>query len=138
MGRNTAIKKYDSHAHGQTLDLLSSKEGRLPVMLELLRSPWITRASELVAAEDAGLGKRISEAVAVAWDERRGCPAAFEWRARTYRIDAVVQTWAIERRWWNPRGRVSRRCWRVLARGGTYDLAFDRLTRSWLLVGMQD
>ena len=138
MGRNSAIKQYDATLHGQTMDLLASKGGRLPVVIELLRSPWIFRASELLRDEDAGLGKRTIEPVAVAWDERRRCPSAFEWRSRTYRIDAVVQVWATERHWWDASRRVSRRVWRVLARGGTYDLAYDRLTHTWHLTGLQD
>lgn len=138
MGRNSAIKHYDSTPQGQPMDLFSSKGGRLPVIVELLRSPWIFRASELVREEDAGLGKRKIETVAVAWDERRRCPAAFEWHARTYRIDAIVQVWAIEKHWWDASARVSRRVWRVLARGGTYDLAYDRLTHTWQLVGFVD
>lgn len=138
MGRNAAIKHYDMTPEGQPMDLFSSKEGRLPVVIELLKSPWIFRASDLVGSGDAGLGKRREEAVAVAWDERRGCPAAFEWRSRGYRIDAVVQVWAIERFWWDPRKRVSRRIWRVLARGGTYDLAYDRLESAWRLIGQAD
>ena len=37
------------------------------------------------------------------------------------------------------RGRaVSRRCFRVIARGGVYDLAYDRLGEQWLLVGVVD
>lgn len=138
MGRNAAIKRYDPTPDGQPMDLFSEKEGRLPIVIELLKSPWIFRASELSRDEDAGLGKRREETVAVAWDGRRRCPAAFEWRNRTYRIEAVVQVWAVERTWWDPRRRVSRRIWRVLARGGTYDLAYDRLAGTWRLLGMAD
>lgn len=138
MGRNTAIKHYDLTPEGQPMDLFSSREGRLPVIIELLKSPWLFRASDLIQAEDAGIGKRREEAVAVAWDERRRCPAAFEWQAHTYRIEAIVQVWAVERSWWDPRKRMSRRMWRVLARGGTYDLAYDRLENTWRLVGFVD
>ncbi len=138
MGRNTAIKHYDPTPEGQPMDLFSSREGRLPVIVELLKSPWLFRASDLIHAEDAGIGKRREETVAVAWDERRRCPAAFEWNGRIYRVEAVVQVWAVERAWWDPRKRVSRRMWRVLARGGTYDLAYDRLTTTWRLIGLAD
>jgi len=137
MGRNAAIKRFDPKS-GQPMGLFDAKEGRLPVIIELLKSPWLSRASDLAHAEDAGVGKRREQPVAVAWNERRHCPAAFELHARTYAIDAVVQTWAVERSWWSPRNRVSRRYWRVLARGGTYDLAYDRLERRWMLVGVQD
>jgi hypothetical protein len=46
--------------------------------------------------------------------------------------------WAIERSWWDLRRRASRRCFRVLARGGLYDLAYDRVDSRWLLIGIVD
>jgi hypothetical protein len=138
MGRDAAIKHYDMHPQGQPIDLFDSVRGRLPVVLELLKSPWIVRASELVRAEDAASGKRTAEEVEVVWDGARRTPAAFRWRGRRYRVDALVQTWAVERWWWDRERRVSRRCFRVLARGGAYDLAFDRLRQAWLLVGIVD
>ena len=94
------------------------------------------RASELVRDDSSEAAKRREETIAVAWDARRRCPASFEREARAYRIDAVIQVWAVERFWWNPRKRISRRYWRVIARGGTYDLAYDRLERRWLLLGV--
>jgi hypothetical protein len=138
VGRNSAIKRFDPQDTGETLDLLESHTGRLPVVLELLRSPWLMRASELLDDVPDGLGSSREETIAVSWDPQRSSPSAFVWNTREYRIDAVVQMWAIERSWWKPRDRVSRRCWRVIARGGTYDLAFDRLQKRWLLLGVQD
>lgn len=138
MGRNAAIKHYDLHPDGQPVDLFDSVRGRLPVILELLKSPWIVRGAELVTSEDAASGKRADEQVTVVWDGARRSPTAFRWKGRRYCVDALVQTWAVERRWWDAERRVSRRCFRVLARGGVYDLAFDRLARRWLLVGVVD
>ena len=61
---------------------------------------------------------------------------------RTYNFDSFhpgwVQIWAAERAWWDPRRRVSRRFWRVLARGGVYDLVYDRAQGTWRLIGIQD
>ncbi len=138
MGRNASIKRFDATETGETMDLLSSKEGRLPVVLELLKTPWIMRASELVRDDSSEATKRREETIAVAWDARRRCPASFEREARAYRIDAIIQVWAVERFWWSPRRRISRRYWRVIARGGTYDLAYDRLESRWLLLGIED
>ena len=101
---------------------------------------------------------RRGSCAAPSWRARRTRPAASarprRWRSRgtaesarprrssgagkRYRVDALVQTWAVERAWWDRERRVSRRCFRVLARGGVYDLAFDRLRRGWLLVGVVD
>jgi hypothetical protein len=138
MGRNAPIKRFNATETGQTMDLFSSKEGRLPVILELLKTPWIMRASELVHDDAAQSAKRREETIAVAWDARCRCPASFTRGGRIYRIDLIVQIWAVERYWWSPRKRISRRYWRVIARGGTYDLAYDRLGSRWLLLGVQD
>lgn len=139
MSRNTAIKQYRPLPEGRSLDLFDSLEGRRPVLAELFATPWLVRASELRHPGDGGLGRRIEEPVAVSWDAATLSPAAFAWRRQVHDIGSVVQTWAIEHAWWDPENRVSRRCWRVVdGSGGTYDLAFDRLTGAWILLGMQD
>lgn len=120
------------------MELFGSRPGRSSAILALLASPWIVRGSD-VAPRDQGAGsKSLEEAADVEWDGERRCPVAFRWRGRGYAVDAVVQTWAVERRWWSPSRRVSRRCFRVLASGGVYDLAYDRLGSRWLLLGVAD
>lgn len=139
MGRNRAIKSFDPRKPGQTLDLFTATDTRLPVIMELLRSPWIVRASELVQPGTSGFaGKQRERTVEVVWDGGRAAPHSFTLEGRRYAVDAVVQSWAVERAWWDPRRRLSRRCYRVLTRGGLYDLAYDRLTERWLLTGVVD
>ncbi len=139
MGRNTAIKRYEPLPEGRPLDLFDSAEGRRPVVLDLLSTPWLTRASALVSPEDAGVGRRVCERVEVAWDAEERSPRGFVRDGRFQRVAGVVQTWAVDRRWWEPTAHVSRRCWRVLTeQGGTYDLAFDRVSGTWLLLGILD
>jgi hypothetical protein len=139
MGRNRAIKTFDPRRPGLTLDLLTETDARLPVIVELLRSPWIMRASEMVAPASGLAGKRREREVEVVWDARRGAPRSFALDdGHPYVVDAVVQTWAVERAWWDPRRRLSRRCFRVLTRGGLYDLAYDRIADRWLLTGIVD
>lgn len=139
MGRNRAIKAFEPRKSGQPLDLFTATDTRLPVIMELLRSPWITRASELVQPGSSGLaGKQRECEIEVVWDCGRGAPRAFMVGGRRHTVDAVVQAWAVERAWWDPRRRLSRRCYRVLTRGGLYDLAYDRLAEQWLLVGVVD
>lgn len=138
MGRNADIKRYSTSTAGQPIELFDSARGRLPVILELLASPWIVRASDLVVNDGSCATKHAEEELAVAWDSARQYPASFTRNGRVYRIDAIVQIWAAERAWWDPRRRVSRRFWRVLARGGVYDLAYDREQRTWRLIGIQD
>lgn len=138
MGYNHAIKEFDPAKNdGQPLDLFSGRDARRPVIVELLRSPWIVRGSQLTAGSGHG-GKRREEEVPVVWDGARRSPAAFQMNGKRYAVDALVQTWTLERAWWDPRARLSRRCFRVLARGGLYDLAYDLLTGRWLLIGIVD
>lgn len=138
MGRNTAIKRFDATREGQPLELLESRRSRMPVVLELLASPWIVRASELARRDGASAAKRVSQDVTVEWDAHHECPSAFTRAEKRYRVEAILQVWVTERAWWDPRHHISRRYWRVLAHGGVYDLAFDRSTGSWQLVGVQD
>jgi hypothetical protein len=138
MGRNADIKHYSTSTEGQPLELFDSKRGQLPVILRLLASPWIVRASDLARGDGSCATKHAEEPVEVAWDAQRQYPASFTRGQRVYRIDAIVQIWAAERAWWDPRRKVSRRFWRVLARGGVYDLAYDRDKGSWRLIGIQD
>jgi hypothetical protein len=139
MGRNSAIKRFDPGKDtGQPLDLFSGRDARRPVIVELLRSPWIVRGSQVAVGTSGHSGKRREEEIEVVWNGARRVPSSFLMHGKRYSVDALVQTWALERAWWDPRARLSRRCFRVLARGGLYDLAYDRLTGRWLLVGVVD
>lgn len=138
MGRNAAIRRYDAKAAGQPLELLPGSKSRLPVILELLSSPWIIRGSDLSRREGSASPRHLDEDVDVEWDADRRCPRAFIRSGRRYSIDAVVQAWVTERAWWDPRSRISTRHWRVLSQGGIYDLVFDRMARRWRLVGILD
>jgi len=139
MGRDHAIKEFDpATGNGQPLDLFSGRDARRPVIVELLRSPWIVRGSQVAAGTSGHGGKRRDEELDVVWDGARRAPSAFKMHGKRYSVDALVQTWTLERAWWDPRARLSRRCFRVLARGGLYDLAYDCLTGRWLLVGIVD
>jgi hypothetical protein len=136
VGSNSDIKRFDSHPTGQPIDIFEASRGRAPVVFELLRSPWLRRASELPSGD--GAGKRAEICVEVVWDGDSALPRSFTYRGREHRIDAIVQSWTIERWWWDASKAVSRRCFRVLARGGTFDLAYDRYGEAWLLTGVID
>jgi len=138
VGRNASIKQFSATPVGQPLGLFETKRSRLPVLIELLASPWIVSASQLAHGDGSCAAKHADEPVEVVWDATRQYPSSFARAGRTYRIDAIVQVWAAERAWWNPRARISRRFWRVLSRGGVYDLTYDRTSGSWLLIGIQD
>ena len=131
MKDNTAIRRFDARKAGQPLDLFESA-GRLPVVLELLSTPWLRRTSDIDGPT------RVEVAVTVEWDAERGRPRRFDRKGKRYEVDQVVSQWAVDTRWWDRERAVSRRCFRVIARGGVYDLAYDRLGEQWLLVGVVD
>ncbi len=139
MGRNHAIKTFDpGRRTGQPLDLFTGRNVRAPVLRELLRSPWLMRGSQLPVSSPGAAAKRCEEGIEVTWDAERGTPGSFVWRGKRYRVEVLVHTWSVEQGWWLPHSHVSRRCFRVLARGGLYDLAYDRLGRRWLFIGVVD
>jgi hypothetical protein len=142
MGRNATIKRYELHPQGQAIDLFA-RGARSPVVAELLSAPWISRASDLLSEEaDApygGAGKRARREVDVEWDRTHGRPAAFRLEGKgRYEVEALIGYWVEDRFWWDPAAHVSRRCFRVLARAGVWDLAWDRITHTWSLVGIGD
>ncbi|MDZ4169005.1 MAG: hypothetical protein U1E26_05065 [Coriobacteriia bacterium] len=139
MGRNAEIKRFNGARSGQPLELFDGgRISKLPIIVELLASPWILSASDLVRRDGSVAPKRVAEDIVVEWDTGRGCPLAFIRGTRRFGVDAVLQVWSSERAWWDPRRHVSRRYWRVLARGGVYDLVFDRSENTWQLIGIQD
>ena len=131
MGRNAEIRRFDAKRAGQPLDLFGDTS-RLPVVLELLSTPWLQRTSQIAGP------KRVEVQVPVQWDRERGRPLSFVWKQKRYAVDALVQQWAVDSLWWDRSRARSRRCFRVIARGGVYDLAYDRIGECWLLVGVLD
>ena len=138
MGRNHEIKTFDPRRPGQPLDLFTATDTRRPVIVELLKSPWLVRASDITRAASGTSGKLRERGVEVTWDGGRGAPRSFDLAGRRYPVDAVVQSWSVEHAWWDLRRRTSRRYFRVLARGGLYDLAYDRTADRWILAGVVD
>ena len=144
MGRNADIKRYPLHPEGQAIDLFA-RGTRSPIVAELLATPWITRASTLAGAEPDtpeagdGSGKRVGREVKVRWDPEHHRPGWFEVAGKgRYVVEALIGHWVEDRFWWDPDIHVSRRCFRVLARGGVWDLAYDLISRTWSLVGIGD
>lgn len=125
------------------MELLETKRSKLPAVAELLSSPWICRASDLMHGDGTSAARHSAEEVLVEWDSQGSAPAAFTRIVggdgkRRYRVDVILQVWATEKVWWDPRRQISRRYWRVLSGSGVYDLAFDRTTSTWQLIGIQD
>lgn len=138
MGRTASIKRFTAKRPGQPLELHEDRPGRRAVLAELFASPWIVRASDLVRGDGSPAARRRWEPVIVQWSAESAQPAAFVRGGERYRVDEVLQVVAVERAWWDPRRRISRRIWRVRVDEGVYDLAFDRLSGSWVLIGVHD
>lgn len=139
MGRNSAIKRYEPLAEGRPLDLFDSAEGRRPVVRDLLTTPWLVRASDIAGTGDSGAGRKVCEPIVVSWDAEERRPHGFVRGGEFQRVSGIAQTWAVDRRWWEPDRHVSQRCWRILTESGAvYDLAFDRVSGTWLLLGIVD
>ena len=136
VGRNEDIKRFDARSTGQSADLFDCPKGAVPVVTELLSTSWVGRASDLPSGDSSG--KRADIAVEVEWDGERGRPAAFRYKRARRAVDDVVMQWAVEHDWWDPTRSVSRRCFRVVAGGGVWDLAFDREHEKWFLIGVVD
>lgn len=138
MGANSAIKRYSAWERGVQPQLFCEDRFESTAIADLLRTPWVSRGSQLVREDGSCSCRHVEEPVDVAWDRSRARPAAFVRSGVMYVVDSVAQTWSSSRFWWSSDRYVARRFWRVLAEGGVYDLVFDETTRSWLLVGIQD
>jgi hypothetical protein len=71
--------------------------------------------------------------ITVAWRPSTQAPAAFLWRRRRWRVDRVLQRWAIDTGWWSAELHIDRRFFRVVAEGRVFDLFYDRRERRWFL-----
>ena len=139
MGRNAAIKHFDAYPPGTTPDLFGDKAGRMPALIRILSTPWVTRASSIATGTSTGAAVRaVERPVAVVWDGEVGRPLAFWDAGKRHQVDSVSLAWSIERHWWDRDRRVSRRIFRVHGPHGVLDLAYDRLGKQWLLVGISD
>lgn len=141
MGRNTAIKQYQAKRAGQPVELFDSRLARTPVIDALLESPWVWRASEVLAEGSSEATKTLDEPVRVVWEDGSFRPCAFAREGgHAQPVEAIAQMWAAERGWWSEysEDRVSRRFWRVISRGAVYDLVYDRLRNGWFLIGVMD
>jgi len=74
--------------------------------------------------------------IAVVWRPLAHGPRAFVWQRRRWRVERVLQRWAVDTGWWNDDVRVDRRYFRVMADGRLFDIYFDRVQRRWFLARM--
>ncbi|HVE75671.1 MAG TPA: DUF6504 family protein [Actinomycetota bacterium] len=54
-------------------------------------------------------------------------PQAFSWRGNRYQVERLLKYWREAGEAWDPEKVKDHECFRVEAKGGTYDLRHDRL-----------
>jgi hypothetical protein len=139
------IHRYPLRPPGFEEPLFPTAESRKAVAEHLVRAPWLSRGSEL----DRGSGQSA---------HRHEEPAHVLWRAdgraylirhcgngrrkvslRKRRVVRVLERWREVALWWEAEGGVDRLVFRVLLVGGAVvDLALERASGEWLLVGVVD
>lgn len=140
MGENKGIKNYNYHHAGENLELFATTNGKMSVAEAILKSQWVTTAADLGKSKiaSASSGKFYDQEITVLYSEHLRRPLQFFWRRKFYKVDAVIGVWVLESCWWDAAKKQSRRYFRVLARGGTYDIYLDHLQEAWFLESVSD
>ncbi len=136
------IHRYPSRPPGFEEPLFPTAESRRAVAEHLARAPWLCRGSEL--RRGSGQAARCREEPAHVLRRADGraylvrrCPK--ERRTSKRRVARVLERWREVRSWWEPERRVDRLVFRVVLVGGAVvDLALERSSGRWLLVGVAD
>ena len=135
------IHRYPTRPEGFQEPLFATEVSKRAVMEHLLKTPWLSRASELEGCagqaahaleEPVELRNSGGRVELVRLQSRRRC----SWRKRC--VIKVLDRWREVGRWWDEDRYVDRMVFRVLLSGGAViDLARERC-REWFLVGMVD
>lgn len=136
------IHRYPSRPPGFEEPLFPTAESRRAVAEHLANAPWLSRGSELRRGSGQAAHSReepahvLRRADGRAYLVRRSGKGP---RTRKRRVVRVLERWREVRSWWEPKQRVDRLVFRVLLSGGSVvDLALERASGEWLLVGVAD
>jgi hypothetical protein len=137
------IHRYPSRPPGFEEPLFPTAESRRAVAEHLARAPWLSRGSALDRGSGQAAHSReepihvLRRADGRAYLVRR-CPNGRR-RTRKRRVVKVLERWREVALWWEAGGGVDRLVFRVLLAGGAVvDLALERASGEWLLVGVAD
>lgn len=139
------IHRYPSRPPGFEEPLFPTPESRRAIAEHLAHTPWLSRGSEL----NRGSGQAAHSREEHAHVLRRADGQAYLVRCcgngrrkgslRKRRVVRVLERWREVALWWEPERRVDRLIFRVLLAGGAVvDLALERVSGEWLLVGVVD
>jgi hypothetical protein len=136
------IHRYPSRPPRFEEPLFPTRESRRAVAEHLASAPWLSRGSAL----DRGSGQAAHSREEPAHVLRRADGRAYlvrrsgkGLRTRKRRVVLVLERWREVGPWWDAGGGVDRLVFRVLLAGGAVvDLALERASREWLVVGVVD
>ena len=139
------IHRYPLRPEGFEEPLFPTAESRKAVAEHLASAPWLYRASELLGRSGQAAHSREEPAHVL----RRGDGRAYlvrrcgDWRRKgslcKRRVVRVLERWREVGPWWDAERRVDRLVFRVLLAGGAVvDLALERASGKWLVVGVVD
>jgi hypothetical protein len=139
------IHRYPSRPPGFEEPLFPTAESRRAVAEHLAGAPWLSRGSAL----DPGSGQAAHSREEPAHVLRRADGRVYLIRRcgngrrkgslRKRRVVRVMERWREVALWWEPGRRVDRLVFRLLLAGGAVvDLALERASGEWLLVGVVD
>jgi hypothetical protein len=139
----TEIHRYPLRPPRFEEPLFPTHESRRAIAEHLASAPWLSRGSELRRGNGQAAHSR-EEPAHVLWraDGRaylvRRCGRGRR-RTRKRRVVRVLERWREIGSWWDAEGRVDRLVYRVLLAGGSVvDLALERTSGEWLLMGVAD
>ena len=139
------IHRYPSRPPGFEEPLFPTAESRRAVAEHLASAPWLSRGSELRRGNGRTAHSReepahvLRRADGRAYFIRRCGSGRRKGPLRKRRVVRVLERWREVGSWWEPEGRVDRLVFRVLLAGGpVVDLALERASGEWLLVGVVD
>jgi hypothetical protein len=141
------IHRYPSRPPGIEEPLFPTRESRRTVAEHLANAPWLSRGSELSGGNGQAVrwceepAHVLRGADGRAYLVRRCGNGRRRGRRRTckMRVVRVLERWREVGPWWDTGGGVDRLVFRVLLAGGAVvDLALERASGEWLLVGVSD
>jgi hypothetical protein len=142
------IHRYTSRPPGFEEPLFPTRESKRAVAEHLANAPWLSRGSELPGGsgqavrrceEPAHVFRRADGRMYLVRRCGNGRRRGRRRRTCKKRVVRVLERWREVGPWWGAAGSVDRLIFRVLLAGGAVvDLAFERASGEWLLVGMAD
>jgi hypothetical protein len=139
------IHRYPLRPPGFEEPLFRTRESRMAVAEHLASAPWLSRGSELrrgsgqVAHSREEPAHVLRRADGRAYLVRR-CPnGCRKGSLRKRQVARVLERWREISSWWDAERRMDRLVFRVLLVGGAVvDLALEKASGEWLLMGVVD